>query len=252
MIYSINDKRESIQTNLSIEIAINFLKQTINRIVKDKSLEKFNMLELLNSNLEVLKNEIFYPLDLQYCVKHLSSEIKVSDEEIKSFLFSILNQRKLENIRKWLSDKEEENTRCYKADVILHFYKFSEEKENLYTNQLQYLVNDTQSCNLTLDNLLGLIKKNIDNLNRDIRCENIQPDLVNCLLEILKIEIFNSNSTKLFTHNPDELDDKVKDYLFSLLSSEKMKVIKNWIDNKENFHKTTNLGVFISIYTPIY
>ncbi len=252
MIYSINNKPESILTDFSIDIMINVLKQTLKRIKKNKKIEKLNLLDVLNSDIEVLKNEIYNPKELQFCDKVLFNEIKVSDEDIKSFLFSIISPSKLQNIGKWLSDKEVNISNFYKVDVIFHFYKYSTENENLYTNQLLSLNNNTQSCNLTLEALIRLIQKTIDNLYFDNKRENIQPVVVNSLLEILKLEIFNSNSTRLFIHKSSKLDDKVKDYLFSLLSIEKIKILKNWICSKDIFHNKTNLGIITSIYAPDY
>lgn len=253
MIYSTNNITESNFTNLRLDVIINDLKQTINKFLKNKKSEKLNVLSLINSEFEVLKNEINSPVDLQCCVKQTNNATKVSDEDIKTFLFSILSPSKLHIIRKWLSGKEEANSnKLYKADVILHFYKYSVDDEKLLTNQLSNMFNESLSCNLELDDLISLIKKAINNHFLEDKSEKSPIEVVINILEILKLNLFNLNSTRLYSHEPNELDENVKDYLFSLLSPEKLKGLKNWIINKDDFHKTTNFGIITSIYAPDY
>ena len=215
-----------------------------------KNLYVENIDESINSNFESLKKEIYNPVELNTCINNCYSKTILNDDEIKNYLFSILSPKKLQNIKEWLSVKEKTFNNNYKADVILHFYNFSLNNENLYNNQLLKMKYDTKSCNLNLYTLLELIYKNIKIKNSELGDKKNQITVLIGLLEVLKLEIFSSNSASIYEHKPSYLDNDVKDYLYTQLSLEKIDILKYYLKNKKKFNKKTNLGIITSIFVP--
>lgn len=250
MIYS----SETFKSNLLIDIILIRFEHYIKHVMQN--VDKSEALEAVAFEIKSLRKELINPVVLKKCIYKFGDLDVVSDEEVKNYLFSILTPKKLQTLRSWLINKD--NIRAhseYKVDLILHTY-LANFASDIYEKQPIRVNNEIRECNIPLEALLNLIEKTANCVISNCEDEAPTSEVVIAELKILRNEIFYSNSTILYSHEPSSSDeasnDKVKDYLFSMLSAEKLKALRKWLYNKEsliteNDHK---LGIVTSIYVP--
>lgn len=250
MLYS----TETFKSGLLIDIILFRLEYYIKHWMKNY--EKSDALESLSIQIKMLRDELNNSSGLQGCIYKSGDSDVATVEEIKNYLFSILTPKKLQILRNWLLKKESINVNFeYKIDIILHTY-LNDLNIDRYDKQPISVSNEISECNIPLEALINLIEKTAISLIRHGGERATIPDVVIAELKILRNELFNSNSTILFTHRSSsyvgEDDEKVKDYLFSMLSSMKVKTLGKWLYDKDSlFTKDGNkLGIITSIYVP--
>ncbi len=248
MIYSNNSIRESVQTNLRIDQLISAIKGSIENIV----IGKIEVLEKINSGFELLKNEIHEPRRMKMLMDISPNKGNVTDYQIMFYLYSILTPEKLNSLRKWVTSNESIRASSkYNVKVVLNIYHNLIDMRKLYTKQLLYSTDETGNCTLTFEKLTSTIQKGVENILLD-RGQKVPTKLIIGLLEVLKRELFYSNSTRMFSHEFIEADDLVMDFLYSMLSTEKSNILRIWLNRKEIpiIQNKQELGIITSIYVP--
>ncbi|MCC7296771.1 MAG: hypothetical protein IT244_00450 [Bacteroidia bacterium] len=253
MIYDFSQTPESFQTNLRIDILISMIKSSIKRFMEKDNYNKFENPESVFSEIELLCNEINKPVGLKYFVDKYKNLANVNDENVKSYLYSMLAPSKLQSLRNWVrGDINMKENSKYNVEVILHILLDPEINRETYANQLLSINNEQGACNLNFGDFINLLKKSLEKLFYNRGKEYVIPEVIISLLEFMKREIFYSNSTRLFKHEPDDSDILVKDYLHSVLSPEKLNALRVWLNNNERIliSNDRELGIISSIYVP--
>jgi hypothetical protein len=254
MLYSTTGDNATFRFNLYIDLYLKTI-ETSMKNVRDNP-DKSEALESITVQIQALREEINNPVILKKCTYKSGDSDVVNDEEIRNYLFSILTPKKLQTLRKWLKNKDNIIAHPeYKVDIILHVYS-NTLGTDMYAGQPLTVNNGIGECNIPLEALINLIDKTAEYAINSSEDGDPTPEVVIGEVKILRKEIFTSNSTVLYTHEPSNFgeasDDETKDYLFSMLSPEKLKALKKWLYNEDSILSKTGHKVWIitSIYVP--
>lgn len=250
MIYSSSSINETSYTNLRVDILISMIQKSLRTIISGNS--SFQVSESVFSELTLLIDEFISPVGLSYFGKN-NVNTNIKDEQIKAYLFSIISPEKLQILRNWISiDTDLKLQTNYKVEVLLHFCFDLEKYNNMYSEQLLNLKTKYVSCNLNLADTIYLVKRAIENLFNHQNKEYVLPEVIISILELIKIEIFYSNSTITYEHDHSQYDVLIKDFLFDGLTQEKRNALKLWLDEKNNviIVNGRQMGLITSIYVP--
>lgn len=258
MLFSNSSKHDKSKHVLNLDLISNNIEFVLqSKLEYSSSISNKDFEGLLKSSLNSLKKEVFNPGLLKKVIFNSENNV-IREEEIKQFLFSILTEKKLNVIRNFLKNRETILSRKqYKIDILLHVYI---QNSNNKSGDKSLIINriKNENCNLNLKDVIERIEKSFGYVFEN-GISQLKMESIVIQLELLRNEIFHSNSTQIFAHKPpdneDVTDEEVKDYIYSELKEEHKKFLNGWIiDNGNLFIELSvgikNVGLITSIYVP--
>lgn len=255
MLANIESNEIYINPLLPIELSLTVLKE----ILMEHGICGESMNKDVTNVCKYLVNRIENDIDQAIVLNRISTKGDLKDQctdaQVKEYLFNIVSPSKLKSLRNWITlerNKRASELRAFNVAVILHPYRLSAGENNIRFRLDTFLNEYTEETESGIDlkKYLHILRSHIDSVRDNGYANQDFHRGILSVIDILWLQIYYSNSFRLFKHVGDEKVDIIKEYLFSLLSDKELCVLKMFLGGLDLVDK--QLGHRYGLVTSIY